>query len=272
MKSDAAENPVPREILALLSNERVILRETQRAVTPLGGVAVFVAFLHQLRLVEKFRQHMPIQWKSPNQIDPTATFTAFLLAVLAGARRFAHANWLRGDRALHALLGLSHFPVDDTFAISSGTLVWRTCIVSSIPWPSGRCNVWRRATRATVWIWTLPSSSAMENNKARRKAGVQSPGHRVCQLPRLGIAWNPAKNTVVRLSIGLYDAPPPADFFERVFTDNAVNTTIVESYYDPVVLPLVSSGGHYTLLTASAGLDGSRCARAFPELLYPEVG
>ncbi len=114
MKSDAAENPVPREILALLSNERVILRETQRAVTPLGGVAVFVAFLHQLRLVEKFRQHMPIQWRSPNQIDPTATFTAFLLAVLAGARRFAHANWLRGDRALHALLGLSHFPVDDT--------------------------------------------------------------------------------------------------------------------------------------------------------------
>jgi hypothetical protein len=57
---------------------------------------------------------MPIQLKSPNRIDPTATFTAFLIAVLAGARRFAHANWLRGDRALHALLGLSPFPIDDT--------------------------------------------------------------------------------------------------------------------------------------------------------------
>src|SRR5271165_3700175 len=114
MKPDAADNSVPRSISALLSKERLILRETQRAVTPLGGVAVFVAFLHKLGLVEKLRQHMPIQLKSPNHIDPTATFTAFLIAVLAGARRFAHANWLRGDRALHALLGLSRFPIDDT--------------------------------------------------------------------------------------------------------------------------------------------------------------
>ena len=114
MKPNAADIPVPREILTLLSNERLILRETRRAVTPLGGVTVFVAFLHQLGFVEKVRQHMPIQWKSPNQIDPTATFTAFLIAVLAGARRFAHANWLRGDRALHAVLGLSRFPIDDT--------------------------------------------------------------------------------------------------------------------------------------------------------------
>ena len=104
----------PREISALLSNERLILRETQRAVTPLGGVAVFVAFLHKLGLVEKLRQHMPLQLRSPKHIDPTATFVAFLVEVPAGARRFAHANWLRGDPALHALLDLSRFPIDDT--------------------------------------------------------------------------------------------------------------------------------------------------------------
>jgi len=114
MKPDALNNPVPREINALLSNERVILRETRRAVTPLGGATVFIVFLHKLKLVEKIRQHMPIRWTSPNQIDPTATFTAFLMAVLAGAKRFAHANWLRSDRALHAVLGLPRFPIDDT--------------------------------------------------------------------------------------------------------------------------------------------------------------
>jgi hypothetical protein len=114
MKPDAGDNSVRREIHALLSNERVILRETQRAVTPLGGVTVFVAFLHKLGFVEKVRQHMPVQWRSPNHIDPTATFTAFLVVVLAGAKRFAHANWLRGDQALHAVLGLSRFPIDDT--------------------------------------------------------------------------------------------------------------------------------------------------------------
>ena len=114
MDTNAADNPVPREIGALLSNERLILRQTQRAVTPFGGLAVFILFLQKVGFVEKVRQHMPIRWQSPNHIDPTATFTAFLMAVLTGARRFAHAGLLRGDRALHALLGLDRFPIDDT--------------------------------------------------------------------------------------------------------------------------------------------------------------
>jgi hypothetical protein len=33
---------------------------------------------------------------------------------LSQAQRFAHANQLRADRALHALLGMSRFPSDDT--------------------------------------------------------------------------------------------------------------------------------------------------------------
>jgi hypothetical protein len=36
------------------------------------------------------------------------------MAVLVGAKRFAHTSLLRGDRALHALLGLDRFPTDDT--------------------------------------------------------------------------------------------------------------------------------------------------------------
>src|SRR2546423_3343233 len=100
MESNATDKPVPREITALLSDERLILRETQRAVTPFGGVAVFVSFLGKIGFVEALRQHMPIRWKSPNHIDPSCTFTAFLMSVLVGARRFAHASLLRGDRAL----------------------------------------------------------------------------------------------------------------------------------------------------------------------------
>ena len=114
METSAADKPVPREVSALLSNERLILRQTERAVTPFGGLAVFILFLQKVGFVEKVRQHMPIRWRSPNHIDPTATFTAFLMAVLTGARRFAHAGLLRGDRALHALLGLDRFPIDDT--------------------------------------------------------------------------------------------------------------------------------------------------------------
>lgn len=114
MESNATDKPVPREIGALLSNERLILRETQRAVTPFGGIAVFISFLEKIGFVKAIRQHMPIVLRSPNHIDPCFSFTAFLVSVLLGAKRFAHASLLRGDRALHVLLGLDRFPTDDT--------------------------------------------------------------------------------------------------------------------------------------------------------------
>ena len=62
----------------------------------------------------QLRQHMPVQWKSPNQMDPSSTFVAFLMTLLVGAKRFAHAALLRGDQALQALLGMKRFPIDDT--------------------------------------------------------------------------------------------------------------------------------------------------------------
>jgi hypothetical protein len=114
MDHESGDIGIRREALALLSDERLILRETGRAVTPFGGIAVFVAYLRKVGFVEQVRPCMPICWRSPNQIEPSVTFTAFLMAVLVGAKRFAHANWLRGDRALHALLGIDRFPTDDT--------------------------------------------------------------------------------------------------------------------------------------------------------------
>jgi hypothetical protein len=77
MESNTSNKPVPREMHALLSDERLILRETQRAVTPFGGVAVFLSYLSKIGLVGKLRQHMPVHWRSPNHIDPTVTFTVF---------------------------------------------------------------------------------------------------------------------------------------------------------------------------------------------------
>src|SRR5260370_21275566 len=110
MESDATDKPVPREINALLSDERLILRETQRAVTPFGGIAVFISFLGKIGFVEAVKQHMPIRWRSPNHIDPTSTFTAFLASVLVGPRRFLHARLFRRHQALHPLLGLNRLP------------------------------------------------------------------------------------------------------------------------------------------------------------------
>ena len=90
------------------------LRETPRAVTPFGGLVVFFEFLRRVCYGEAVRQHLPFRLTSPNATDPVETFTAFLLAVVAGARRFAHASLLRADVALHELLGIARFPADDT--------------------------------------------------------------------------------------------------------------------------------------------------------------
>ena len=114
MKDVSSDKAVPRELRALLTGERLKLRETARAVTPFGGLTVFIEYLNRIDLIGAIRRHMPVRYSSRNQIDPSTTLICFLVSVLAGARRFAHAAWLRGDNALHAVLGIERFPTDDT--------------------------------------------------------------------------------------------------------------------------------------------------------------
>src|SRR5579883_3668717 len=98
----------------LWGEKKVVLRETRRAVTAWGGLSVFVEFLRRRGFREQVRQHLPIRLGSPNAMDPAETFTALLIGVVTGARRFAHTARLRGDRALGALVGIERFPTDDT--------------------------------------------------------------------------------------------------------------------------------------------------------------
>ena len=103
-----------REITTIWGEKKVFLRETPRAVTPFGGVSVFIAFLQRIGYSQQVSEHLPVHLKSPNAIDPAQTYTAFLISVLVGARRFAHTSLLRADRALHAVLGMKRFPTDGT--------------------------------------------------------------------------------------------------------------------------------------------------------------
>jgi hypothetical protein len=56
--------------------------------------------------------------------------------------------------------------------------------------------------------------------------------------PRLGIAWNVAGKgtTVVRLSAGLFDAHSPGYLMQKVFTDNGVNTLVLDTNVDPTIV------------------------------------
>src|ERR1044072_2950771 len=114
MQNFSSDKAVKREISARLSGELLKGRDTERAVTPFGALAVFVEYLNRIDLIGVLRQHMPVRYSSRNQIDPSTKLICFLVSVLAGARRFAHAAWVRGDKALHAMLGIDRFPTDDT--------------------------------------------------------------------------------------------------------------------------------------------------------------
>ena len=92
-------------------------------------MALFVQYLNRIDLMGALRRHMPVQYLSRNQIDPSTTLLCFLVSVLAGARRFAHAAWLRGDKALHALLGVDRFPLTTPSATCFAASRWVTCSV-----------------------------------------------------------------------------------------------------------------------------------------------
>jgi hypothetical protein len=73
-----------------------------------------IEFFSRLDLGRKLQESMPFELQSPNAIPPAQTLMAFLCGVVVGARRFAHTDWLRADKALHAMLGIPRFPGTDT--------------------------------------------------------------------------------------------------------------------------------------------------------------
>lgn len=104
-------------VAPLFHSAKVKLTETPRPVTPFGGLVSFITFLEQIGYARQVEAHLPWQLTSPNAIPLGHTLTAFLIGVVVGARRFAHTEMARADRALHALhalLGLPRWPGADT--------------------------------------------------------------------------------------------------------------------------------------------------------------
>jgi len=94
---------------------KVPMSQTPKAVTPFGGLISFVASLEQIGFGVRVAKAVPFPALTSNNAIPlTHTLTAFLPEVVTGASRFAHTDCLRGDCALHAILGIKRFPGDDT--------------------------------------------------------------------------------------------------------------------------------------------------------------
>src|ERR1017187_4640460 len=103
------------EITSRFGDAKLVLDETPKAISPFGGLASFISFLGQIGFARQVPQPLPFAEPTSNNAIPLAhCLTAFLLSVVVGAQRFAHCEWRRADRVLHALLGLERFPSDDT--------------------------------------------------------------------------------------------------------------------------------------------------------------
>ncbi len=93
---------------------QVHLRSTAKPVTPFGGLVSLIEFFQRIGLAGRVSDLMPFRYTSPNAVPPAHTLVAFMVSVVVGARRLAHTDWLRADKALHALLGIKRFPGTDT--------------------------------------------------------------------------------------------------------------------------------------------------------------
>jgi len=51
---------VHRKVTSLWGGKEVILRETPRAVTPFGGLSVFIEFLGKIGFAQQLSEHLPI--------------------------------------------------------------------------------------------------------------------------------------------------------------------------------------------------------------------
>ena len=103
------------EITSLFGETKLVLEETPKAISPFGGLASFISFLGEIGFAREVQRQLPFAEPTSHNAIPLAhALTAFLMAVVVGAQRFAHCEWLRADHVLHALLGLERFPSDDT--------------------------------------------------------------------------------------------------------------------------------------------------------------
>jgi len=116
LKPDPAPHKTTRtEITSLFGDAKLVLDETPKAISPFGGLASFISFLGQIGFAPEVQRRMPFPEPTSNNAIPLAhCLTAFLMSAVAGAQRFAHCGWLRADRVLHTMLGLTRFPSDDT--------------------------------------------------------------------------------------------------------------------------------------------------------------
>ena len=71
----------------VFAGRQVQVRSTPKPVTPFGGLVSLISFFERMGLAGRITELMPFAYTSNNAIPPAQTLVAFLVSVVAGARR-----------------------------------------------------------------------------------------------------------------------------------------------------------------------------------------
>ncbi len=85
----------------------------EAAMTPLGQLPFFIDFLKTAGLFDAFVADCPLRYESPNAPKKRDVLGTAMLAMLAGAKRYAHIAGVRGDAVLPELLGMTKVVSED---------------------------------------------------------------------------------------------------------------------------------------------------------------
>ena len=97
-QSDPTPHKTTRtEFTSLFGEAKLVLDETPKAISPFGGLASFISFLGTLGWAGQVQRHLPFAEPTSHNAIPLAhALTAFLMAVVSGAQRFAHTGMVAG--------------------------------------------------------------------------------------------------------------------------------------------------------------------------------
>jgi len=88
--------------------------DPKKQATTMGQLAFFAEFLEVAGLFERWVQHCPLHYTSPNAPAVRDVLGTWLLSILDGQRRYAHVASLRGDAVIPTLLGMNSIVGDES--------------------------------------------------------------------------------------------------------------------------------------------------------------
>src|SRR5512147_904486 len=83
---------------------------TSKPVSGWGGLVSVFRFFDRLGVREVLREVLPDGRTSPNQIAVVDIVLGLFVTVLTGGRRFAHAERVRSDEVIRAIVGAPRLP------------------------------------------------------------------------------------------------------------------------------------------------------------------